>query len=134
MRPYIENQCFISYIPLNSYIRSNFVTVMRKGKVYVHGIYAGLLCENDSPREYTFQYSPDYLRDMTNPPVSLLMPLREETYRSDVLFPYFFNMLSEGENRTLQAAVLRIDRDDDFGILLATAGHDTIGAVTVRPA
>ena len=42
-------------------------------------------------------------------------------------------MLSEGENREMQAGILRIDKDDDFGILLATAGFDTIGAVTVKP-
>jgi serine/threonine-protein kinase HipA len=42
-------------------------------------------------------------------------------------------MLSEGENRALQSAVLHIDKDDDFGILLETAQYDTAGAVTVRP-
>lgn len=42
-------------------------------------------------------------------------------------------MLSEGENRAMQAAHHHLDADDDFGILLATAGVDTIGAVTVQP-
>lgn len=61
------------------------------------------------------------------------MPLREKPYQSKVLFPFFFNMLSEGANRELQSQLLRIDKDDDFGILLATAQYDTIGAVTVKP-
>lgn len=47
--------------------------------------------------------------------------------------PPFFNMLSEGENRKLQSQLLHIDAADDFGILLATARYDTIGAVTVKP-
>jgi len=49
------------------------------------------------------------------------------------LFAFFFNMLSEGENRQVQSQILRIDADDDFGILLATAQTDTIGAVTIKP-
>jgi serine/threonine-protein kinase HipA len=61
------------------------------------------------------------------------MPLRNEAYESDYLFPFFFNMLSEGANRKLQSQLLHIDEYDDFGILLATAQTDTIGAVTIKP-
>jgi serine/threonine-protein kinase HipA len=42
-------------------------------------------------------------------------------------------MLSEGANRELQSTLLHIDENDDFGILLATAQNDTIGAVTIKP-
>jgi serine/threonine-protein kinase HipA len=42
-------------------------------------------------------------------------------------------MLSEGVNRKLQSTQLRIDEDDSFGLLMATAQSDTIGAVTVNP-
>jgi serine/threonine-protein kinase HipA len=42
-------------------------------------------------------------------------------------------MLSEGANRQLQSTMLHIDENDDFGILLATAQNDTIGAVTIQP-
>jgi len=42
-------------------------------------------------------------------------------------------MLSEGVNRTLQCTHLRIDEDDHFGLLAATAQYDTIGALTVKP-
>ena len=106
---------------------------MRQCDVYIHGIKAGTLCELTSPREYCFRYRPEYLEDTTHEPVCLAMPLRKEEYRSPVLFPYFFNMLSEGENRAMQAATLRLDKDDDFGILLATCRFDTVGSVTVRP-
>ncbi len=105
---------------------------MRKCKVYVNGIEAGVLSELDNPREYVFKYSSDYLLDRL-PSVCLSMPLREEEYRSRTLFPYFFNLLSEGENRAIQSSLLHIDKDDDFGILLATAQYDTVGAVTVKP-
>ena len=105
---------------------------MRQCEVYVHGIRAGVLTEDDR-REYTFAYDKAYLLGMGNPPVSLTMPLRSEPYHSPYLFPFFFNMLSEGENRQIQSQLLHIDAEDDFGILLATAQTDTIGAVTVKP-
>ena len=105
---------------------------MRQCEVYVHGIRAGILTEDDR-REYTFAYDTAYLLGKGNPPVSLTMPLRSEPYHSPYLFPFFFNMLSEGENRQIQSQLLHIDAEDDFGILLATAQTDTIGAVTVKP-
>lgn len=105
---------------------------MRSCKVYVHGIEAGELRELDNPREYRFRYNAGYVKSDL-PPVSLLMPVREAEYSSPVLFPYFFNLLSEGDNRAAQSSYHHIDRDDDFGILLATAQFDTPGAVTVKP-
>lgn len=101
---------------------------MRQGKVYVNGTEAGILQEDDSG-QYTFSYDDDY----KGRPVCLTMPLRKEEYKSDYLFPFFFNMLSEGANRKMQSLLLHIDETDDFGILLATAQTDTIGAVTIKP-
>ena len=101
---------------------------MRECKVYVHDVEAGLLKETDD-RKYVFTYHDEYQGD----PVCLAMPLRQKVYRSDHLFPYFFNMLSEGANRQVQSTLLHIDEKDDFGIMLATAQYDTIGAVTVKP-
>ena len=101
---------------------------MRQGKVYVNGTEAGILQEEDGGR-YTFSYKDDY----QGRPVCLSMPIRNEEYKSDYLFPFFFNMLSEGANRKMQSQLLHIDENDDFGILLATAQTDTIGAVTIKP-
>lgn len=105
---------------------------MRKCNVLVNGIDAGVLVEHDNPREYTFKYNKYYIESGL-PPVSLTMPLRVDEFSSDVLFPFFFNLLSEGENRAMQSALHHIDKDDDFGILMATAQKDTVGAVTIRP-
>lgn len=106
---------------------------MRQCKVCVHGIYAGLLTE-DNQRHYRFEYDDVYLQNKDASPVCLAMPTSQTVYESDVLFPFFSNMLSEGENRAYQARLFRIDEKDDFGILLATANYDTIGCVTVIPA
>lgn len=101
---------------------------MRQCKVFVHDREAGVLQETDD-RQYIFMYNKEYAGD----PVCLAMPVREEPYMSAHLFPYFFNILSEGANRQTQSMLLHIDENDDFGILLATAQEDTIGAVTVKP-
>ena len=101
---------------------------MRQCKILVHNIEAGILQETDD-RRYVFTYNEDYIGD----PVCISMPVRKEPYLSDYLFPYFFNMLSEGANRKLQSQLLHIDEHDDFGIMLATAQFDTIGAVTIKP-
>lgn len=101
---------------------------MRSCKVYVHEVEAGILTETDA-NEYVF----DYLDGYRGEPVCLAMPVTKRHYRSDHLFPYFFNMLSEGANRQAQSLLHHIDENDDFGIMLATAQHDTIGSVTIKP-
>ena len=101
---------------------------MRQCKVFVHDVEAGILQETDA-LQYIFTYEEGY----TGAPVCIAMPVRTEPYVSDHLFPYFFNMLSEGANRQTQSQLLHIDENDDFGILLATAQEDTIGAVTIKP-
>lgn len=106
--------------------------MVRQCEVKVHGIRAGVLTE-DEKGGYLFEYDQPYMLGSDNDPVSLTMPFRAEPYRSATLFPCFFNMLSEGANRQIQSQLLHIDPSDDFGILLATAQTDTIGAVTVKP-
>ena len=84
-------------------------------------------------RTFCFTYDKAYLLNEKSGPVSLTLPLQAEPYRSNVLFPVFANMLSEGENRQIQSQLLHIDAEDDFGILLATCQFDTVGAITVKP-
>lgn len=105
---------------------------MRKATVYRNGEPAGILTEDDSGY-YSFIYTDEWFSDPQKPAVSLTLPKTQKEYRSAVLFPFFFNMLSEGVNRKLQNRTFRIDEKDHFGLLLATAGDDTIGAVTIQP-
>ena len=105
---------------------------MRKAEVYRNGTLAGTLTENTRHR-FVFSYDDTYFNDTNQPAISLTLPKNQREYVSDLLFPFFFNMLSEGANRKLQSTQLRIDEEDNFGILMATAQYDTIGAVTVKP-
>jgi HipA-like protein len=105
---------------------------MRQLEVYHNGRLAGYLTEDDR-LHYSFRYDHLYRADSAARPVSLTLPKTAAEYTSPTLFPFFFNMLSEGANRRMQARLLRIDETDDFGLLSATAVTDTIGAITVKP-
>ena len=103
---------------------------MRNAKVYRNGALVGELIEHDR-KHYSFIYDELWLSDPEKPAVSLTLPKTQREYQSEYLFPFFFNMLSEGVNKRLQSNLLRIDEDDHFGLLIATAQYDTIGAITV---
>ncbi len=105
---------------------------MRAMEIYRNGTLAGTLTE-ENRTHFVFRYDDNYFSDASKPAISLTLPKTQKEYSSEFLFPFFFNMLSEGVNRKLQSTQLRIDEEDNFGLLMATAQHDTIGAVTVKP-
>jgi serine/threonine-protein kinase HipA len=105
---------------------------MRRANVFCRGVLAGSLAKG--PAGYRFQYVPEYLRNPANPAISLSLPKQEAAFESAVLFPFFFGLLTEGENKTLQCRVLRIDEHDHFTHLLKTCSTETIGGVTVKEA
>ena len=99
----------------------------RKADVFYHDHMAGVLAEMDAG--YKFTYDPGYLK--TGQAISLSLPLQAEPFESLILFPFFVGLNSEGWYRDIVCATRKIDRTDEFGILLVT-GESTIGAVTVR--
>lgn len=101
-------------------------------EVYRNGVLAGLLSEENRNR-FVFRYEERYFNDSSQPAISLTLPKSKIEFSSNYLFPFFFNMLSEGVNRKLQSMQLKIDEEDSFGLLMATAQYDTIGAITVKP-
>jgi serine/threonine-protein kinase HipA len=105
---------------------------MRKAAVYFNGEFAGTLTEINRSG-YMFRYDENWFRDASKPAVSLTLPKTQQEYHAAVLLPFFSNLLSEGANRKLQSQRLKIDEEDGFGLLLATAQDDTAGAVTVKP-
>ena len=105
---------------------------MRRANVYCRGVLAGVLSEDQAG--YRFQYAPEYLGKggASHPAISLSFPRREAAFASPVLFPFFFGLLAEGDDKALQCRVLRIDEDDHFTRLLRTCEAETIGGVTVQ--
>jgi serine/threonine-protein kinase HipA len=105
---------------------------MREMEIYRNGIFAGILTE-ENRKSYIYRYDDAYFNDSSKVAISLTLPKTQQEYKSEFLFPFFFNMLSEGVNKKLQITQMKIDEDDNFGLLMAIAQYDTIGAITIKP-
>ncbi len=102
----------------------------KKAFVYLLESKAGLLEKTE--RGYRFYYFKEYLSSQDPQPVSLTLPLTEEPYESERLFPFFLGLIPEGWLLDLTSRTLKIDPENPFDILLATGG-DCIGAVKIVP-
>ena len=99
---------------------------MRKAKVYIKGVEAGILSEIIKGKEYLFEYMEDY----QGPEVSRTMSITEKVFKFD-RFPSFFDgLLPEGIQLEGLLKTRKIDRSDYFSQLIAV-GNDMVGAVTV---
>lgn len=103
-----------------------------KGIVYINDEAVGMITKEG--KSYFFKYDDAYFNNPQKKAISVTLPKIKQAYKSSELFPFFFNMLSEGVNRKLQCRQLKIDENDYFGLLLATGSSETIGAVSVKPA
>lgn len=102
---------------------------MKQATVYMNKIPVGRLCKTESGT-YLFAYNQTYLNDDNLLPLSLTLPKQKEVFESEELFPFFYSLLSEGANKKAQCLSQKIDENDNFALLLATANYDTIGNVT----
>jgi len=100
---------------------------MRKAKVYVKGIKAGILTEIVRGKEYTFEYSEDY----KGLEVSRTMPTNQRVYEFHDFPSFFDGLLPEGIQLEGLLKIKKIDRSDYFSQLMAV-GEDTVGAVTIK--
>lgn len=103
---------------------------MKRLNIYCGKTLAGVLIQH-AANDYEFAYDADYQKSGAAP-LSPTLPLTGEAYRSDHLFPFFFNLLPEGANKRTVCRTLRIDENDYFSLLAAFAGKDFIGNVSVE--
>ena len=99
---------------------------MRKARVLVNGIEAGILEELENTK-YKFTYDVDY----NDAPVSLTMPLANKMYEFDRFPPFFEGLLPEGIMLEALLRKYKLDKNDYFGQLIKV-GHDVVGAVTIE--
>jgi len=100
---------------------------LRKAQVFYKNELAGYITETQDG--YTFEYDHEFLKK--DIPISISLPPREEPYHSKELFSFFKGLLPEGWYLNIVSATQKVDSEDSFGLLLASASGDTIGAVTV---
>ncbi len=104
-------------------------STFRRAFVYVYNVYAGELCETDEG--YYFSYDKEYLSSGDAHPVSLTLPIREESYTSKTLFSFFDGLIPEGWLLDVVSRNWKIDSKDRFALLLV-ACKDAIGSVSIR--
>ena len=104
------------------------MNVPRKARVFYSNELAGFL--EETSEGYTFRYDSEFFKK--NIPISISLLPREEPYISKELFPFFKGLLPEGWYLNIVSATQKVDSKDAFGVMIGTAGVDTIGAVTVR--
>ncbi|MCV6629674.1 MAG: HipA N-terminal domain-containing protein [Flavobacteriaceae bacterium] len=104
---------------------------MRQAEVLYKERAAGTLTQLDDG-SFTFRYNDAWYTATDTPSISLTLPKTKQEYTSKHLFPFFYNMLPEGANKKTVCFELRIDSTDYFGILMATAKYDTIGAIQIK--
>ena len=100
---------------------------MRRAKVYVKGIEAGILIEVKKDKEYQFEYLDQY----NGLEVSRTMPIKEKSFKFTRFPPFFDGLLPEGIQLEGLLKIKKIDKNDYFSQLMAV-GEDMVGVVTVK--
>ncbi len=101
---------------------------MRQGEIWVNTDLAGVLIEDENG--YHFSYTEKYLNSETTISVSLTLPLQEEGFDSQFLFPFFDGLIPEGWLLNIAHKNWKLNPRDRMGLLLATC-KDCIGNISV---
>jgi serine/threonine-protein kinase HipA len=104
---------------------------MRQGKVYYKDYLAGTITETNEG-EYLFQYDDKYIKEHSGKFITFTMPVCEEPYRDNRLFPFFEGLIPEGWLLDIASKNWKINPNDRMGLLLACC-QNCIGAVSVIP-
>ena len=103
---------------------------MRQAKIIIDDQEAGILTETEDA--YIFSYDKTYLDGKNKKPVSLTLPLQEEPFKADNLFPFFDGLIPEGWLLEIVQKNWKLNPRDRMGLLLATC-KDCIGNISVLP-
>ena len=103
---------------------------MKKAIVMMHEQTAGWLIQDELG--FHFTYHKIYLESIKAMPVSLTLPLQENSFHSAVLFPFFDGLIPEGWLLDIAEKNWKLDPRDRMGLLLACC-KDCIGAVSIVP-
>jgi serine/threonine-protein kinase HipA len=102
---------------------------LRKAAIYLKDQLAGWLTQDE--QGYHFIYSKVHLSTPQTDPVSLTLPLKETSYTSKILFPFFDGLIPEGWLLDIAEKNWKLNPRDRMGLLLACC-KDCIGAVSIE--
>jgi serine/threonine-protein kinase HipA len=101
---------------------------MRKGKVFYNDILCGYIIEEED--KYIFKYTDEYFSDENSKPISLTLPLSQQIYESNVLFPFFDGLIPEGYLLEVAIRKYSLSPLDRMALLLKLC-KDTIGVASI---
>lgn len=104
---------------------------MRSAKIYYDDIQAGILTETNEG-DYVFKYEDEYVKKYPEQFITFTMPVKEEPYIDNRLFPFFEGLIPEGWLLDIASKNWKINPNDKMGLLLACC-RNCIGAVSVVP-
>ncbi|HKY69805.1 MAG TPA: HipA N-terminal domain-containing protein [Gammaproteobacteria bacterium] len=102
----------------------------RRAKVFNFNKFAGILEELDEGG-FSFTYSAQYLSDPDAKAISLTMPLQEQAFASNQIFPFFDGLIPEGWLLDIAVKNWKLDPKDRMGLLLHVC-RDCIGSVHIE--
>jgi len=100
---------------------------MRKAKVFVKGIEAGILSEINQGTEYLFEYLENYV----GLEVSRTMLPTQQKFTFNKFPSFFEGLLPEGIQLAGLLKIKKIDSNDLFSQIIAV-GDDLVGAITIK--
>ena len=101
---------------------------MKRAGIYVNDAFCGILTEDEEG--YHFCYDKVYLARQDAAPVSPTMPLTEQQYDKEMMFPVFDGLIPEGWLLDIASASWKIDPRDRMSLLRACC-RDCIGNISV---
>lgn len=104
---------------------------MRRGKVYYKEYFAGMLTETNDG-DYVFQYDRTYVEKHASEFLTFTMPVSENPYSANRLFPFFEGLIPEGWLLDIASKSWKINPNDRMGLLLVCC-QNCIGAVSIIP-
>lgn len=102
---------------------------MRQGAIWINNEQAGILKETDEG--YFFSYNESYLKKDNAIAIALSLPLQQNEFQSEYLFPFFDGLIPEGWLLDIAHKNWKLNPRDRMGLLLTTC-RDCIGNISVQ--
>ena len=86
---------------------------MRQANVLYNNIKAGKLTETNDG-DYVFEYNSEYVKKYPKQFISFSMPVRNEPYKDNRLFPFFEGLIPEGWLLDIASKSWKINTNDKW--------------------
>ena len=103
---------------------------MKQAGIFVNDTYCGILTEDEEG--FHFVYDETYLVRPDAVSLSPTMPLTEQRYDREMMFPVFDGLIPEGWLLDIASSSWKIDPRNRMSLLMACC-KDCIGNISVKP-